>query len=209
MPKAPHTRYAFRNMAPLEIAPAQESNSTAPALLIAFLALAAVAGAIFYFNPHKVAELRVTGTDLYAPHTTFAAPEGAAIGNGTHVLGAPSDASEDNLYVIAKVSLTDKLRLPLFISGATAQVTLADGSRLESNLLSSTDLKRLEVIFPEITQRASAPISDGDEINSGETRTGTVVLPFPGQTAAAWQGKKGASLTISLRNQEPQTTALP
>lgn len=195
-------------MAPLQIAPARQTSSTIPALLIAFLALAAIAAGVFYFNPHKVAEFHVTGTDLYAPHTTFAAPEGPAAAN-MHVLSAPTSSSEDNLYVIAKVSLTDKLRLPLFISGATAQVTFSDGSRLESNLLSSTDLKRLEVIFPEITQHATAPISDGDEINPGETRTGTVVLPFPGQTAAAWQGKKGATLTINLRNQEPQTTALP
>ena len=194
-------------MAQLQIAPTRQSSS-APAVVIALFVLVALAFAIFYFNPHKIAELKVTGTDLYAPHTTFAGAETPAP-NGMHVLGAPTTSSEDNLYVIANVSITDKLRLPLFLSGATARVTLADGTQLESNLLSRADLKRLEVIFPDITQRAVAPVSDGDEIDPGQTRVGTLVLPFPGQTADAWHNKKIATLTISLRNQEPQTTALP
>lgn len=194
-------------MAQLQITPPRE-RSSAPALIISLLILAAVAAAIFYFNPHKIAEFKVTGTDLYAPHTTFATTEGPA-GNGMHILGAATSSSEDNLYVIASVNLADKLRLPLFINGITAKATLADGTQLESNVLSAGDLKRLEVIFPDITQHAVAPISDGDEIDPGQTRVGTLVLPFPGQTAEAWHNKKGASLTITLRNQEPQTIPLP
>ena len=194
-------------MAELHVAPVR-STSSAPAIVAAVLILAAVAAAIFYFNPHKVAELKVTAVETYAPRTTFNSLDTPAP-NGMHVLDAPTSSSEDNLYVIANVSLTDKLRLPLFISGAIAHVTLADGSQLEANLLSSSDLKRLEVIFPDITKRAANPIFDGDEVTPGHTRVGTLVLPFPGQTADAWGAKKVASLTIELRNQEPQTTALP
>ncbi len=194
-------------MADLQIAPARQSIS-ASAILSALVVLAVVAAAVFYFNPHKVAELKVTTTDLYAPHTTFAAPEGPAAG-GMHILGAPTTTSEDNLYVIAHVSLTNKLRIPIFLNGATAQLTLADGSQTEATLLSATDLKRLEVIFPDITQHAVAPLSDGDEIDPGKTLTGTVVLPFPGQTADIWHTKKAAKLTLHLRNQDPQITPLP
>ena len=194
-------------MAELQIAPARQSSST-PAVIIALVVLAAIAAAIFYFNPHQVADLKVTTTDLYAPHTTFAAPE-APTGGGMHILGAPTATSEDNLYVIAHVSLTDKLRLPIFLNGATARITLADGSQTEANLLSATDLKRLEVIFPDITRHALSPISDGDEITPGQTLTGTIVLPLPGQTADAWHTKKSATLTLHLRNQQPLMTALP
>ena len=196
-------------MATLQIAPARQA-SQAPALIISLFILAAVAAAIFYFNPHKISELKVTSVDTYAPHTTFGALEGATpAANGMHVLSGAATSSEDNLYVIANVRMTDKLRLPLFISGATARVTLADGTQLESSLLSSSDLKRLEVIFPDIRQHAVAPISDGDAIEPGQTRVGTLVLPFPGQNAEAWHNKKAATLTIDLRNQGPQTTALP
>ena len=187
-------------MASLQIAPARQA-SQAPALILSLLILAAVAAAIFYFNPHKISELKVTSVDTYAPHTTFGALEGATpAANGMHVLSGPTTSSEDNLYVIANVSMTDKLRLPLFITGATARVTLADGTQLESNLLSAADLKRLEVIFPDIRQHAVAP---------RQTRVGTLVLPFPGQNAEVWHNKKAATLTIDLRNQGPQTTTLP
>ncbi|HLI78141.1 MAG TPA: hypothetical protein VKV02_14440, partial [Acidobacteriaceae bacterium] len=163
--------------------------------------------AVFYFNPHKVAELRVSGVDTYAPHTSFNTLEGAP--TNMHVLTGPTAATEDNLYVIANVSITDKLRLPLFITGATARVTLADGTELESNVLSPSDLKRLEVIFPDIRDHAYAPLSDGDQVDPQQTRVGTIVLPFPGQTAAAWQSKKHATLTVELRNQNPQIAPLP
>ena len=199
--------YALGNMAELKIAPSRESSS-APAVILSLLVLAAIAAALFYFNPHKVSEFKVTSVDTYAPHTTFAALEGPTP-NGMHVLDAPTDSTENDLYVIAHVSLTDKLRLPLFVSGAVAHAKLADGTELEANLLSASDLKRLEVIFPSLRGRVADPISDGDEIQPGQTRIGTVVLPFPGQTDDAWHSKKSATLTVQLRNQDPQTTAIP
>ncbi len=194
-------------MAELKIAPARTS-SMLPALLVSLLLLAAAAAAIFYFNPHHVAEFKVISVQPYAPHTTFGAL-GGTTGNGTHVLDAPTSSSEDDLYVLAKVSLTDRLRFPLQINGATAHVTFADGTVAEANLLSASDLKRLEVIFPEIGQRAPAPITDDETIAPGQTRTGTLVLPFPGQTAEAWQTKQKATVTIELRNQSAKTAVLP
>ncbi len=196
-------------MAELKIAPARES-SNAPAVIIALLVLSAVAAAIFYFNPHRVSDLVVTSVNSYSPHTTFNALDGAGpTPNGMHVLDAPTTTTENDLYVIAHVAFTDKLRLPIFISGATAHVKLADGTEMDANLLSAADLKRLEVIFPEIRRHAIDPISDGDEIQPGKTRIGTIVLPFPGQTSDTWNSKKSATLTMQLRNQDSQTTALP
>ena len=194
-------------MASLELVPARQTSS-APAAVIALLILAAIAAAIFYFNPHKIVEFHVTSSDTYAPRTTFNALD-APSPNGMHVLGAPTTSTEENLYVIAHVTMTDKLRLPIFVDGAVARVTMSDGTVYEANILSGSDLKRLEVIFPDITQHAASPIFDGDEIAPGQTRTGTLVLPFPGQTAEAWHAKKNATLTITLRNQGPQTTGLP
>ena len=194
-------------MADLKIAPSRDS-SNAPALILSLLILAAIAAAIFYFNPHKVSEFKVTSVDTYAPHTTFGALQGPTP-NGMHVLDTPTSTTENDLYVIAHVSLTDKLRLPLFISGAVARVKLGDGTELESNLLSASDLKRLEVIFPSLREHVTDPISDGDEVQPGQTRTGTVILPFPGQTDDAWHAKKSATLTLQLRNQNPQATAIP
>ncbi len=195
-------------MSDLQIAPARQPSS-APAVIVSALVLASVAASIFYFNPHKISEFKVNSVDIYAPSTTFGSLDGPPAANGTHVLGAASTSTETNLYVIAHVSVTDKLRYPLLISGATAHATLADGTELESNLLSATDLKRLEVIFPDIGHHALNPITDGEEIAPGQTRLGTIVLPFPGQTAEAWKTKTIATLTLDLHDRDPQTTALP
>lgn len=194
-------------MADLQIAPPRTAGSSAP-ILIAVLVLAAIAAAIFYFNPHKVADLKVSKVDTFSPHTTFEAMDGPSA-PGTHVIGGATTSSEDDLYVVATTSLTDHLRLPLFITGAVAHITLADGSELEENMLSSADLTRLGLIFPAITRLTQDSIRDGDEVAPGQTRTGTIVIPLAGRTAAAWTSKKAATLTIQLRNQEPQTTRLP
>lgn len=194
-------------MADLQIAPARTGGNTVP-ILIAVLVLGAIAAAIFYFNPHKVADLKVLKTDTFAPHTTFEALDGPSA-PGTHVIGAPTTSAEDDLYVIATTSITDHLRLPLFITGAVAHITLQDGTEVEENMLSASDLKRLELIFPRVTQQVSNPIHDGDEISPGQTRTGTLVFQVADKSAADWAQKKAATLTLQLRNQEPQTTRLP
>ncbi len=194
----------------LQTAPARE-RGVLPALVIAAVVLAAAAAAIFYFNPHSTAELAVTHVDTFAPQTTFGAMEGAAgaPAAGTHVLEAPTTSTENDLYVVATVKMTDKLRLPLFLTGAVAHVTLADGAETEITALSAADVKRLEVIFPALGKQVTHPFEDGTEVDPQQTLNAQVVLPLPGQTAAAWAGKKSATLTITLRNQGPQTTQLP
>lgn len=208
MPELAAAGYAFRTMADLQIAPARDS-SNAPAIIIALVVLATIAAAIFYFNPHKISELKVTKVDVYAPKTTFGSLDAPSGTNGTHVLDAPTTTTENDLYVIAHVSMTDKLRLPIYLSGAVAHAKFADGTETDSYLLSGSDLRRLAVIFPSLRQQAQNPIADGDAIQPGQTLSGTLVLPFPGQTADAWQNKKNATLTIQLRNQGPQTTTMP
>lgn len=196
-------------MAEFSVAPSGSSSNTF-AVIAALVILAGAAAAVFYFNPHRVADFKVARVDTFAPRTSFGPLEGAVpAANGMHVLGAATTSTEDDLYVIAHVSLTDKLRLPIFLTGAVAHVTLGDGTQLESNLLSSSDLKRLQEIFPAIAQKAGSAISDGDEVAPGQTLTGSIVLPFPGQTADAWKARKDATLTLQLRNQEAQTAVLP
>ena len=191
----------------LQIAPPRE-KSVLPAILIATLVLAAIGAAIFYFNPHKTAELSVLDVHTFAPHTELGALQSER-SHDMRVLGAATASSEDDLYVVATVSLADKLRMPLFFEGGTAQVTFADGTEANARMIPATDVKRLGTIFPDITPMIRNPITDGEQIDPGQTRVGTLVLGFPGRTADAWQKKQNATLTMELRNQEPQTTRLP
>ena len=174
------------------------------AVVIAFVVLAIITAAVFLLNPHKIAELSVSKVDLFAPHTQFDAAQGSM-----KVLGETAQ-SEDDLYVVAHVNISDKLRLPLFLFGWTATVTLADGSTQDATVVPAQQLPRLGQIFPQLaTLSTQQPFHDGDEIAPGTTSSGSFVLLFPNTTQDQWNKKRSAVLTIHLRNQEPQTVKLP
>ena len=195
-------------MADLQLAPARE-RSVLPAILISLAVLAIAAFAVFYFNPRKVSDLQVGGVKLYAPHTETQQLQTGRDAGGMRVIHGQQTVAEDDLYVVATVSFTDKLRIPLYVMGATALVTFADGSQIQTRMLPVSDVERLGKIFPAIAPLAMNPIADDEEIDPGKTRTGTMVLPIPGRDAAAWQSKREAMLTIDLRNQGAQTVRLP
>jgi hypothetical protein len=174
------------------------------AVIIAFVVLAIVTAAVFLLNPHKIAELSLAKVDLFAPHTQFAASQ-----ETTKVLGETAQ-SEDDLYVVAHVNITDKLRLPLFLFGWTATVTFADGSTQDATVVPAQQLPRLGQIFPQLASLATQqPFHDGDEIAPGTTASGSFILLFPNMTEDQWHKKRSAALTIELRNQEAQTLKLP
>ncbi len=206
---APHwaARAILCTMADLQIAPPREKN-VLPAILIALLVLGIVAFAVFYFNPHKVADLRVADVQTFAPHTEMKSLETGRTG-GMRVLGGKEVTAEDDLYVIATLNFTDRLRLPLYLEGATAHATFADGSEAQAQMIPVMNIKRLEGIFPAIAPLVANPIADDEEIDPQKTRVGVMVFAFPNRDAAAWKGKRDATITLELRDQGPQTTRLP
>jgi hypothetical protein len=194
-------------MSDLKLAPERE-KSVMPAVLIAVFVLAAIAAAVFYYNPHKVADLTAVKTVPFAPHTTYGALDATRSG-GMKVLGTSETQGEDDLYLITTISMTDRLRIPIYLSSATAHVTFADGSQADASMIPASDVKRLQSIFPTIGPMIGNPLPDLAEFDPGQTQTGTFVFGFPGRTAQSWQTKKQASLTLELRNQDPQTINLP
>jgi hypothetical protein len=171
--------------------------------LLALAVLSAVGFAVFYFNPHKTAELSIDRVQFYNGHATFSASTG-----GVHVLGTASH-TEDALYIIPNLRLTDKLRLPLFISSITATYTAPDGTAADTEAFSLTDIQRLEQSFPDLTPLVSHAISDQTQLAPGATVTGPVLLQFPNLTQADWSARKSATLTINLAHQDPQTITIP
>ena len=201
-------RAMLGGMSDLQIAPARE-RSVLPAILVALLVLGIVGFAVFYFNPHKVADLRVTEVQTFAPHTETKALEMGRSAGGMKVLGNSQVTAEDDLYVVATVNFTDHLRLPIYLTGGTALVTFADGSQAQARMLPVSDVKRLTAIFPALAPLVANPVGDDEEIDPEKTRTGSIVLPFPGRDAAAWKSKRDAVLTFELRNQGAQIARLP
>lgn len=188
-------------MTDLSLAPPRERGMM-PYVLIAVVVIAAIVTAVWFLNPRTTADLAVTKVDLFAPHTELKASRGAV-----HVVGTLQTA-EDDLYVVANVRMTDKLRIPLFVSGAAATLTSADGSAMDATAIFPRDLARLEVTFPQVAQMAPHPLAF-DEIAPGTTSEGQVVFLFPGLTEDAWKQKKDATMEIHLEHQNPLTVKLP
>lgn len=183
-----------------------ESSDRNPifAVVLAFIIMVAVAATIYLVNHHQLTNLTVSKVDIFAPHTEYEGTHGGSV----QVLNqAPQ--SEDDLYVVAHINITNKWKQRIFISGWSATAMFPDGSTLDSTLIAKSELPRLEQIFPQIASLVKDPIGDGDELDPGVTHSGSVVLLFPNITQDQWNKKKSAVLSINLHKHVSQTVKLP
>jgi hypothetical protein len=192
----------------LHLAPPPDRNNPVSKFLIAGLVMIVAGVAVFMLYPCKTAEISVQKVDLYAPHTEFKATPG-----DNQVIGAPA-VSEDDLYVVATLRITDKLRIPIFLDSYSAAMTTAEGATVAATIIYPHDLPQLEQTFPEVlplvNPPAAQPINFDDAVAPGTTRVGLVVLLFPQVSAKAWQTKKSATLNLNLAHDtSPQTVVLP
>jgi len=192
----------------LKLAPPPDSHRLTPLLIIAGIVMIVIGVAVYMLNPRKTAEITVQKTEVFAPHTEFKETP-----SSSHIIGAAAE-SEDDVYVVATLSIQDKLRLPIFLSNASATMTKEDGTTLEATVISPLDLARLEQTFPQILPLVSAPapppLQFEDAIAVGTTRVGTVVLLFPQTSEKQWHAKQSASLTVHLAHDAaPIEVALP
>ena len=191
----------------LQIAPPPDDNPIIPKLVIAGIVMILIGVAVYMLNPRKTAVITVQKTELFAPHTEFKQMPGSG-----QIIGAQAE-SEDNVYVVATVSITDKLRLPIFLDSVSATMTTDTGSTQATNV-APLDLPRLEQIFPQITPLVSSPavppLQFQDAVSPGATRVGIVVFLFPQISAKAWAAKKSATLTVNFAHDAaPINVALP
>ena len=189
-------------MADLEFVTEHDRNFL-PAIAVAVAVLIVIAVIVFLANPKKTAEIAVEGVQTYAPHTDLNPTP------GKESLLGPEAVAEDDLYVVAKLRITDKLRLPIYVTSTTVTLTGPDGNAEQATSVAPVLYPRLEEIFPTLTPMLANPLHDGDEFDPGDTHVVTVLLLFPNTTAEMWHTKKSAVLTLALRNQEPQTVSLP
>lgn len=191
-------------MSDLNLGPA-EQPSRAKYLVSAALVIAVIVAAVFWFNPHHTAEITIAKTDIFAPHTVTKAAGMSA--GGIHVLGE-TDTEEDNVYLVATVRFKDTLRLPLDPMGASVQMITADNESVDGTVVAQRDLPRLTAIFPNLAPLTQHPLSL-ERFEPGESREGTLVFLLPGLTENDWKARKSATLTIRLREQQPQTAPVP
>jgi hypothetical protein len=184
-------------MAEMKLAVAK-SRSRVPAVIVSVVILAIVSGTVYFFSPRRVAGSRVENVAVFAPHTVMKDSDG-----GMHVMGT-GPVREDDLYIVATISVTDEMRSPLVLDVPQAMMTTSSGMDKNAEVISARDLQRLEEVFPELKALIANPIADGDEVQAGQTLRGTVVLLFPSLDGEAWKTKKSAALTLRIRNEAAQ-----
>lgn len=172
-------------------------------VILAFVIMVVVVVIVYLLIPHKITAINVSKVDVFAPHTEFQASQGSMA-----VVGEPGQ-TEDDLYVVAHLNITDKLHEQVYITGWSATVTFADGTTTDSTYIAKSSLPRLEQIFPNIATLATDPLDDGDELDPGVPHSGSVVLLFPNTTQDKWDKKGSAVLTLTLRDHASQTVKLP
>jgi hypothetical protein len=192
----------------LQIVSPEDENNPIPKILFAAAVMIVIGVAVFLLNPRKTAELSVQKVDLFAPHTVMNAEAG-----GGQVIGA-APSSEDDLYVVATLKITDKLRLPIFVDSYAATLTTSSGATLDATIVAGQLLPKVGETFPQIlplvNPPAATPIKFDDAIQPGTTKVGSVVLLFPQASEKVWREKKSATLTLTLSHDAaPLTVALP
>ncbi len=172
-------------------------NLLAP-VLIAFVVLGIAIALVIRFTPHRVADLEITHTAIYPTHLVFKAD--------SLVVGA--DKTEDELYVLTTIRITDRLNLPLFLKDFTATLTTADGEEIKTSAAEKTDLESIYSAFPALRQMSSEPLLRETLIHSDNSAEGMVLLHFP-VTLDTWNHRKSAVLHVDLYHQGPLSITIP
>ena len=183
-------------MSELTFSQPERRSFLTPALIVA--AVVAVAFAlIYFFTPHSIAVLSVTNTAIVPEHTVFK--------SNSMVVG--SDQVQDDLYVLATVRVTDKLKLPLFIKDITGTLTTDQGDTTVS-AVEKADLPNLYTTFPNIKPFAGPPLLRESSIDPGQSAEGMVLLHFL-VDKPTWDNRKSAVVIIDFYHQGPLPVTIP
>lgn len=173
-------------------------NFVAP-ILIAVVVLAAIAAALFYFNPHDTAALSLSNTAVVPTRTNF---------KSTSNVIADRPSGQDDLFVFTTLRIDDHLRLPITIDTASLLLVTKNNEQSESGAIPEHDLPAVFTAFPQTKPLAAPPLLRETAIPPGGSATGQLVFHFP-ITKAVWDTRQSATLTVALYHQKPQTILLP
>lgn len=172
-------------------------NLLAPVLIALFILGVAIA-LIVRYTPHTVAEVNVVHAVAYPTHTVFK--------SDTILVGR--DRSQDDLYALVTVSITDRLNLPIFLKDFSGSLTTAEGDQVAATAAHQNDLENIYTSFPGLRPLSSDPLRRDTLLNPGSSAEGMVLLHFP-VSAETWNHRRSATLNIDLYHQGSLAIAIP
>ena len=185
-------------MSDLTFAQPQRRNFLVPGLIVAALVIVACA-CIYFFVPHRIADLTVIHVAVLPTHTV--------IPTGSRVVGA-QDAAQDDFYALVTVRIDDRLKVPLFINDITGTLTTQDSIDVTTTAAEKNDLDAVYTAFPALKPLASPPLLRESQIQPGGHSEGMVLLDFP-VSGDVWKQRKSASVVIAFYNQGSMTVTIP
>jgi hypothetical protein len=185
-------------MSELKFSQPERRNFLVPILI----AVAVLGGAIAYLylrTPFSIADVTVTHTNILPTHTVFK--------TGSIVLGR-QETAEDDLYVLTTVHVDNHLKVPLFLSDITGNLTGPDDSSSDTSAIQQSDLPNLYITFPALKPLAGDPLLRESTIPPGGHAEGMVLLHFP-LTQTDWDNRKSATVTVEFYHQGSATATIP
>ena len=177
----------------------QSEPRSAKPILLAAGALALLAAAVFYFNPHDTAALSLSETSAIPTRTNF---------KSDSIVVGENQAGQDDLYVLTTIHLADHLRLPITIDTILCTLITADGQQTTASAAARDELPAIFKAFPQLKPLASPALLRETVVNPGTAVDGQVVFHFP-ITKAVWDSRKSATLEVDLYHQTPQSILIP
>jgi hypothetical protein len=172
-------------------------------VLGALVVLAILGGWFAKVYLHPAATGSISHVELFPVHTQYTRAGGMLVG---------ADQTEDALYVIADVALTDKSEVPLFLKSINGSFTMNDGTVMQANVIDKNDLPRLMLMFPKLKPLADAtspaPLERESKVAVGSTGHGYVVLSY-NVPKEVWDKRKSAEVTVDFYHQDPVSLPLP
>jgi hypothetical protein len=172
-------------------------NLLAP-VLIAFLVLGIVIALVIRYTPHTIADGSVTHAVAYPAHTVFKSES----------ILVNRDRSQDDLYALVTLSVTDRLNLPIFLNDFTGSLTTATGEQIAGTAAYKNDLETIYTSFPALRPMSSAPLLRETMISPGNTAEGMILLHFP-VSAEVWNNRKSATVNVDLYHQGILSITIP
>ena len=168
-------------------------------LLLALVVLGA-AGAWFarvYVHPSVTGA--VDRVAVYPVHTEYKRGGGMLVG---------ANQTEDAIYVVVDVNLTNRTEVPLFLSGFSGSFIGSDATEFQANVIDKNDLARLRAMFPQLKTVTDSvggvALERESSVAKNTTGHGYILLSY-NVPQSVWDQRKSGKVEIDFYHQDRLT----
>lgn len=120
---------------------------------------------------------------------------------GTTGAGMPGSSQTYNeLLILADIQVRDQAKVPLFLNGVAATLTLPGDQPRHNLAAGKSDFARVFEAYPSLNQYYAKPFQQAITLHPGEQTEGLAIFSFP-ITQQQWDSRQKASVVVSLIHQ--------